>query len=308
MFHVTNQLQSPEQMVKQEFGGDWTKQKLQILDDYLTAYCKIFQVNPGARHLKTLYVDAFAGSGLIGRRSQLKNANALFAEFTESDTIQFLEGSAAQALQHSFNQYIFIEKSGSRIAELEKLKAQSSKRSQISLRKGDANVELEELVKNTNWSKSRAVVFLDPYGMQVNWDTIVLLGKTGAVDLWLLFPLGQAVMRLLRKEGDPPAEWQQALDRIFGTHDWYSRFYRTEKQQDLFDEEVTATFRIVGANEVASFMIERLETAFSAVAKNPGTLYNSQNAPLYLFCFASANPKGAPTALKIANYLLKRLT
>ncbi len=38
-----------------------------------------------------------------------------------------------------------------------------------------------------------------------------------------------------------------------------------------------------------------------------GILYNSQNVPLYLFCFASANPKGAPTALKIANDLLKRL-
>lgn len=54
-------------------------------------------------------------------------------------------------------------------------------------------------------------------------------------------------------------------------------------------------------------MIERLEKAFFAVAKKPGTLYNSQKVPLYLFCFASANPKGAPTALRIANHLLKRL-
>jgi hypothetical protein len=34
-------------------------------------------------------------------------------------------------------------------------------------------------------------------------------------------------------------------------------------------------------------------------------LLNSQNTPLYLLCFASANPKGAPTAIKIAQHILK---
>jgi hypothetical protein len=36
-------------------------------------------------------------------------------------------------------------------------------------------------------------------------------------------------------------------------------------------------------------------------------LLNSRNVPLYLLCFASANPKGAPIALKIARHLLKNL-
>jgi three-Cys-motif partner protein len=291
-----------------KFGGDWTEQKLEILDDYLTAYCRIFQVNPRAKHLDTIYVDAFAGSGLIEQPGQPRPGGELFTEFAQPDTIEFLKGSAARALHHPFNHYIFIEKSGSRIVELEKLKAQSTRRSQIAIRKGDANAKLESFATATDWQKTRAVVFLDPYGMQVNWNTIVLLGKTKAVDLWLLFPLGQAVMRLLQKKSEPPADWQRALDRILGTHDWYKRFYRSEKQQTLFAEEVISTVRVAGPNEVASFVIERLETAFFAVAKNPGTLYNSQNVPLYLFCFASANPKGAPTALKIANDLLKRLS
>ena len=158
----------------------------------------------------------------------------------------------------------------------------------------------------TDWRKTRAVVFLDPYGMQVNWDTIATLGKTKAVDLWLLFPLGQAVMRLLQKRSKPPPEWQQALDRIFGTHDWFTRFYETQKEEGFFGD-ITSTLRIADADVVGQFMIERLEAEFAAVAKHPGTLYNSQKVPLYLFCFASANLKGAPTALKIANHLLKRL-
>jgi len=34
-------------------------------------------------------------------------------------------------------------------------------------------------------------------------------------------------------------------------------------------------------------------------------LCNSRNNPIFLLCFASANPKGAPTAVRIAQYLLK---
>lgn len=35
-------------------------------------------------------------------------------------------------------------------------------------------------------------------------------------------------------------------------------------------------------------------------------LMNSKNISLYLLCFAAGNPKGAPTALKIANYILRK--
>ena len=199
-----------------------------------------------------------------------------------------------------------MEKSDARIAELENLKAESDARDRITIRKGDANAKLESFANATDWKKTRAVVFLDPYGMQVNWKTISTLGQTGGVDLWLLFPLGQAVMRLLQRRTEPPPEWQHALDRIFGTHEWHTRFYRIEKEQDMFGE-ITSTYRVADYQVVSSFMIERLETAFHAVAKKPGVLYNSQKIPLYLFCFASANPKGAPIALRIANHLLRKL-
>ena len=143
--------------------------------------------------------------------------------------------------------------------------------------------------------------------MQVDWETIRQLGETKAVDLWLLFPLGQAVMRLLQRTKEPPPEWQTALDRVFGTHLWKERFYITEREADLFDTDRVATRRIADSAQVASFMIERLESAFEAVARKPGILWNSQNSPLYLFCFAAANKAGAPAALNIATYLLNRL-
>ncbi len=55
-------------MAGHEFGGEWTEQKLRILDDYLTAYSAIFERNERARFFERIYVDAFAGTGLIEAR------------------------------------------------------------------------------------------------------------------------------------------------------------------------------------------------------------------------------------------------
>ncbi len=37
-------------------------------------------------------------------------------------------------------------------------------------------------------------------------------------------------------------------------------------------------------------------------------LTNVRNNPIYLLCFAAGNPKGAPTALKIADHILSHQT
>ncbi|GAI54351.1 unnamed protein product, partial [marine sediment metagenome] len=53
---------------------------------------------------------------------------------------------------------------------------------------------------NYKWQNNRAVLFLDPYGMQVNWETIKAIANTEAIDLWYLFPFGIGVNRLLQKD------------------------------------------------------------------------------------------------------------
>jgi hypothetical protein len=48
-----------------------------------------------------------------------------------------------------------------------------------------------------------------------------------------------------------------------------------------------------------------LKTVFAQVVPNPLILTNSKGVPIYLLCFAAGNPKGAPTAVKIAKDILK---
>ena len=57
---------------------------------------------------------------------------------------------------------------------------------------------------------------------------------------------------------------------------------------------------------IGEYFVKRLKTVFAGVAQNPLPLLNSRNSPLYLLCFAAANPKGSTTAIKIAQDILKR--
>ena len=44
--------------------------------------------------------------------------------------------------------------------------------------------------------------------MQVQWDTMKAIAETKAIDLWILFPLGVAVNRLLKKDGNIEDSWR----------------------------------------------------------------------------------------------------
>jgi hypothetical protein len=50
-------------------------------------------------------------------------------------------------------------------------------------------------------NKYAALIFLDPFGMQINWDSIASLKETRS-DIWILVPTGVIVNRLLDKKGN----------------------------------------------------------------------------------------------------------
>ena len=281
---------------QQIFGGTWTQDKLERLEGYLFAYAQIFKAQTWAQ---TVYVDAFAGTGRI----QLKAAVS-GAEKDEEQFQKFLDGSAriALAVEPSFNRYLFIEKDAKKAQELNELKRAFPERAdRIKIAAAEANSYLLEWIAKTNWKSTRAVMFLDPYGMQVNWSLLEAIAKTKAIDLWLLVPVGIGVNRLMTQNDLPPVEWQERLTAFLGTEEWQDCFYKPITQPDLFDEGPTVE-KAANYEELASYFVERLRILFGeeGIALNPLTQRNSRNAPMFLLCFASANKTG----VKIADWLL----
>ena len=75
----------------QQFGGEWTEEKLERLRKYLKAYTTIFKTNLKALHLRTTYVDAFAGSGSrTEEQPQSEDIIPLFIEAEANEAESFL--------------------------------------------------------------------------------------------------------------------------------------------------------------------------------------------------------------------------
>ena len=210
-------------------------------------------------------------------------------------------------IKPEFDKYIFIEKSRKHFTELLKLKEEfKNKEKKIDLINTDANSWIIDRCNNYKWQNNRAVLFLDPYGMQVNWETIKAIANTEAIDLWYLFPFGIGVNRLLKKDaGNIPVSWEAKLDSIFGTNEWKEAFYSETQETTLFGNE-TKIVKDADFNKISKFIVKRLKSIFAGVAENSLLLRNSKNNPLYLLCFASGSPRGAKTAIKIAQDILKR--
>jgi three-Cys-motif partner protein len=281
------------------FGGTWTQDKLNMVAKYLREYMKIFKANERAMYFSTYYVDAFAGNGHRKDPDQSQD-QCLFGDL---DAVEFQKGSTIIALETkpAFDHYIFIDKNPDYIEELNFIRDRYTNMD-IEVKQDDSNRYLKNWCECMDWRKNRAVVFLDPYGAQVEWETIESIAHTKAIDLWLLFPLGQAVNRMLTKRVPDPT-WCRRLDCLFGTNEWIDVFYAPPQQKGIFGDdehlEKTANFDSIGR-----YFVRQLETVFSGVSKRPRALYNSKNVPIFLLCFASGNPRGSKTAIKIADYIL----
>ena len=289
-----------------KFGGDWTEQKLECVRKYLRAYATIMRKQP----FHFAYIDAFAGTGYREMESDDDTDQLMFPYLASPEVTSFHDGSARNALEVEplFTKYVFIEKNRDKYAELNALKQEHLLKSEFSedmieCVHGEANEYLKNLCQK-NWENHRALVFLDPYGMQVEWETIEAIAKTQAIDLWILFPLG-TVNRLLKNDGEIRPAFQARLNMFFGDHGWYDVFYQSAKQISFFDEEERWQKAGNIFSTIEQYFIERLQSIFEGVATNPLILRNSRNVPLYLLCFAVGNPKGAPIAVKIAQEILE---
>lgn len=286
------------------FGGPWTEQKLACVQKYMQAYATAMKRQP----FRLDYVDAFAGSGDLQPPARTTDASeALFAAEAR-DSTEFRAGSARLALQIEppLDRYLFIEKRAGNVRQLEALcESHPDRAERCQVIRGDANQVLAEYCEQ-DWSVRRALVFLDPFGTEVQWSTLQALGATHAVDLWYLFPLS-GVLRMATTDGAIPADWAARLDSVLGTDEWRTEFYRPSSQLALFGDDPAALERTVDTESLRQFVMGRVQTAFHAVSPDSRILCNSKNSPLFLLVFAAANRRGAPLALRIADHILKKV-
>ena len=287
-----------------QFGGAWTQRKLEILRGYLNSYTTALKQQP----FTLTYVDAFAGTGDNVRNSSNANQGTpLLADAFDHETAGDRKSSARLALEvtdRPFDQFVFVEQNPAYARELHKLKADFPTRD-IRIEQADSNAFLQKWCANRNqefrvpWSGQRALIFLDPFGTQVDWQTIECIADTKSVDLWILFPIS-ALTRILPKEREPNEAYADTIDRVYGSQEWRNELYHKQTQPTLFEGEMGAAVRS-DQQAIVDLYLRNLKSIFAGVAPSPKWFYNSHNSPLFTFMFAASNPKGASIAVRIAN-------
>jgi three-Cys-motif partner protein len=251
--------------------GYWSELKLQILQEYGSAYTKAFTNQKG---LKKFYVDAFCGAGAhISKKSKGK-----------------VEGSPARALKivPPFDHFYFIDIDASKTSHLQTI---CRSRSDVTIHTGDAIPYLTEKLLPTIQYKNfnRALCLLDPYGLHLDWQAILLAGQSNAVDMFLNFPVMDMNRNAIwRNPNQVPADGIERMNRFWGDDSWKDSAYAEHPQGNLFFGP-----KIVKQDNdaiVAAFRDRLKKVAGFKFVPEPLPMKNEKKAVVYYLFFASPKP------------------
>lgn len=292
-----------EELDEHRFGSDDTEIKLELVRKYLTSYSTAL----GGK-FRLWYIDAFAGTG----SRTIKHAARLGDFVTADDTPEWIErrpGSARIALEvvPPFDRVTLMDTKPRHVVALEGLKAEYPGRD-IEVVSGDCNRFLQIEIAKMNWSGQRAALFLDPYGMEVEWQTLIDIARTRAIDVWYLFSLEGLYRNAAHDIADVDPTKRAALTKMLGTDDWEKELYSAyQHPTDMFDftpaEERRRNQDVAG---LEAYVTKRLRTIFPMVL-DPYALPVSRKPQRFsLFC-AIANDDGKAIALarRIGDHILK---
>lgn len=286
-----------------EFGGQHTEIKLELVEKYLQAYMSALR-----RKFDNLwYIDAFAGTGSRTVRVEARDGD-LFDTPAPART-ETRRGSARIALdvQPAFDRLVFMDANPEHCVALQELKKSYPGRN-IDILKGDANRLIQDQIKWDGWKNTRAVMFLDPYGMEVEWSTLRAIAETRAIDVWYLFSLSGLYRQAARNIGSVDDSKRRALTRMFGSDQWERELYSPiGSAQTLLEglDPIEVRQRNADVTGLETYVRRRLESIFPMVL-DPFPLPPNSRPQRFSLFFAVSNPSTAATELakRFGNHIL----
>lgn len=244
--------------------GSWSEVKLEILEKYAKPYNQILL----SHHLHPIYIDGFAGAGHHRAKG--------------SDRI--IEGSPTRALgiMPPFESFFFIDSDEERTERLRKI---AGDRKNVHILNGDCNeVLIKHVFPQVRFERrERALCILDPYGLHLNWETILAAGKSSAIEIFLNFPVMDINRNVLwRNTGKVLDLHRERMTRFWGDDSWERAAY--PPTQGLFEEMHEKT-----SNEdvAEAFRVRLQEVAGFKYVPKPMAMRNTKGAIVYYLFFAA---------------------
>jgi three-Cys-motif partner protein len=285
--------------VDHEFGAQHTELKLSLIEQYLRQFTLALR----SKFPELWYIDAFAGTGSRTVRTDAKDGDLFDKPAPEQ--IEQRRGSAQIAIDVTppFQRLIFIDSKPSHCKALRELAAKHPNRDIVVIQE-DANRSIQAEANRDGWNGTRAVLFLDPYGMEVEWTTLKAIGQTKAIDVWFLFSLSGLYRQATRSTEHITEDKRAALTKMFGSEEWIGELYSDLGQTDMFGGAPMQ--RATDVRGLEQYVKRKLETIFAKVLE-PLALPIERPPQLFslFFCISNPDPKAIGLASRIAGHILK---
>jgi three-Cys-motif partner protein len=144
----------------------------------------------------------------------------------------------------------------------------------------DANECIDDLVQQVEALGPETIgfAFVDPPGIQFDFETLQRLSKCARMDLLINFPLGMNIKRQLKHQLQKDREDDVDFDRYFGTSQW----------RDLCDE--SPSMRVIGQRLLRLYEDQLQSLGYAYVGDEHAV--KNRGVSLYMLVFASKDPRG----------------
>jgi len=263
-------LQPNEDSLPMRQSQDYARDKLTILRGYVHRFVTSMR---DKRWRALFFIDLMAGPG--------KN------KFEPSGAVMLGSPLIALTAQYSFTHYRFVEIDPHYADALNKRVSASERRDAVKVIKGNCNEVVDKIVEEIraldkpyipdSWP-CLSLAFLDPEGLELNWETVRKLGQMKRMDLIINFSTSgftRNVEQLIEKETST------RIDSFFGTPEWKDVYRK------VADKDGSHVRR-----EMLDFYKKRLAALGYTIHPEERTFHNRNNTQIYTLIFASKHDLG----------------
>ncbi len=241
--------------------GIWGLEKYKLQG----AYCDIFTSGMRKKWEELVYIDLFAGAGFANIRDENRNVKS--------------SSLIAASIPHKFTKYILCEQDEEKMNALKHRFNVNYPNLNADFICGDSNEMVDEIIDKIPKSNSALrFCFVDPFSLNLNFETIKKISQIGRVDFLILLALQMGGKRNFHNY---IKDESSRIDEFIGNNEWRTPFRNGEISQD----------------NLVKFLADSYDSNMSKLGYvvDPKLKYpvkNKSNLPLYYLAFYSKNPQG----------------
>jgi three-Cys-motif partner protein len=260
--------------------GPWAEDKYR----YVGMYAEMFSTGMKNRWPRRLYLDLFSGPGY----SRLR------------DTGRIVLGSPMITLDlpDPFDGYVFTEENSNALDSLRTRVARDHPQANVTYIPGDANSAINRILNVISAGRSEKTLsfcFLDPYKLNIYFETVRRIADGRSVDFLILLALYVDANRNVQSYVE---ENNRTIDQFLGDKTWRTRWKEAEREGE----------------SIVPFLANEYSSAMSRIGYLPMAIQDmvkvrtyDKRLPLYYLAFFSKHQKGLEFWQQVRRYATDQL-